>query len=295
MCHVQVFLLLGFGMVASLSAEVLRVGVSVLPLESVVQAIGGEAVEVRSLQQEGDSCSVFEPRPSSVSWLASAEVFFRTGVGYESAILEKIRSQFTGLRVLDLRQAVELLPYGEHAHDHAAHGDSPACCPHDEETDPHIWVDPLRLVAMTDWIASRLSEARPGEAEGFRSRADAYKARILATHEEVKTVLAPYRGRGFYIYHPALNYFAARYGLQQISLSGPASPPTARDLHRLVKQAKVDGVRTIFVQPQESHRHAQIVAEAIGATLVEIDPMARDCEGNLRVIGRALAESFQAE
>src|SRR6056300_229058 len=90
---------------ASLAVASLRIGVSVLPLEPLVQAVGGDAVEVRSLQREGDSCSVFEPRPSSVAWLAEADVFFRVGAGFESSILRKVESQFPGVQVLDLRDA----------------------------------------------------------------------------------------------------------------------------------------------------------------------------------------------
>jgi len=271
----------------------LRVGVSVLPLESIVAEIGGDAVEVRSLQQEGDSCSVFEPRPSSITWLSTATLFFRTGVGYESSILGKVQSRFPGLKVLDLREAVETEAYQDgHGHDHRKHGEG---SDHDEETDPHLWLDPVRLADMGDWIALHLIEALPSEAEEIRTRAAAFRARVGALDAELANLLAPFRGRSFYIYHPALNYFANRYGLRQVALSGPASPPGARELHQLVGQAQSEGVRTIFVQPQESRRHAETMARAIGAEIVEIDPMARDWQASLWSIGRALARSFDSQ
>ncbi len=275
---------------AALRAEPLRVGVSVLPLEAIVAEIGGDLVEVRSLQQEGDSCSVFEPRPSSITWLSTAGLFFRTGVGYEPAILAKVQSRFPGLTVLDLRESVDTLAYEEdHAHHHHEHGEA---CEQGEETDPHLWLDPVRLAAMGDWIAEQLIRVLPESAGEIRTRAAAFRARVEALDLELAELLAPFEGRSFYIYHPALNYFANRYHLRQVALSGPATPPGARELHRLVNQAREDGVRTIFVQPQESHRHAEIVADAIGAEVVEIDPMARNWDASLRRIGQALASSF---
>ena len=53
-------------------ADSLQVGVSVLPLEALVESIGGDVVEVKSLQEAGDSCSIFEPRPSAIRWPASS-------------------------------------------------------------------------------------------------------------------------------------------------------------------------------------------------------------------------------
>jgi zinc transport system substrate-binding protein len=277
----------------SLPAEVLRVGVSVLPLEPLVKAVGGDAVEVRSLQREGDSCSVFEPRPSAISWLAEARIFFRVGAGYESVILEKVSSRFPGLQVDDLREAVATIAAGDHAvHDHGEHA-----CEHcqghaGDATDPHIWLDPLRLAEMATRIADRLGEALPERKEAFAEAAGALAARLMTVHAVLEAELTPFEGRSFYIYHPALGYFADRYGLKQVTIAGSSQGPGIRELHTLVSEARHDGVKTIFIQPQESRKHAEIVADAIGATLVEIDPMATDLEGNLAKVGRALAESF---
>ena len=279
-----------------LHAAPLRVGVSVLPLESIAREIGGDAVEVRSLQQEGDSCSVFEPRPSAISWLAEAEVFFRTGVGYESEIMENIANQFPGLRVADLRESVTVLQYTDPHMHHHDHEGCHACSGHGSgANDPHIWLDPVRLAAIADFIADELIRARPEEAGSFRNRAANFKERCLKLHASLKALLEPYWGQAFYIYHPALAYFADRYGLRQIAIAGASQAPTARELHRLIAQAREEKVGTIFVQPQESHKHAWIVADAVGAELVEIDPMDKDWELNLMRMGEALAGALHKD
>ena len=278
-----------------LSAAPLKVAVSVLPLESMVQQIGGEAVEVRSLQREGDSCSVFEPRPSAVSWLAEAEIFFRTGVGYESVIMEKVASRFSNLKVYDLREALGTLP-GAIEHDHAAHA-CPHCGSHagSESADPHIWMSPALLMELADAIATQLAAAYPDGAASFLEGAVRFKERASALDARLDKQLAPFKGKAFYIYHPALGYFAQRYGLEQIAIAGQGQEPSARELHRLISEARSSGVRAVFVQPQENQRHAQIVAQAIGAQLVEIDPMRLDWEANLQSIGEAMANALGHE
>ncbi len=276
-------------------AETLKVGVSVLPLESVVKEIGGDWVEVQSLQREGDSCSVFEPRPSVISWLAGAEVFFRVGAGYETSILHKVESRFDRLVVHDLRDVVSVLPLEEHHHHGHEHGED---CDHGvegEETDPHLWLDPVRLAAVGEFVADKLGEALPGAAKEFATRAASFRARALALHEKLEEQLHPYHGRAFYVYHPSLNYFAQRYGLEQVAVSAPSHSPTVRELHGLIARARKESVRVIFVQPQESRRHAEIVAEAVGAKVVEVDPMEADWEACIGRIGMQLGEAFRED
>jgi zinc transport system substrate-binding protein len=278
-------------------ADVLRIGVSVLPLEPLVKAVGGDAVEVRSLQREGDSCSVFEPRPSAINWLAEAKIFFSIGAGYESVILDKVESRFPNLKVDDLREVVETIPLDDHAtHDHE-HAHACAHCAEEARlaTDPHIWLDPVRLGLLATRVAESLGEALPEQKSEFARAAVAFSARMAEVHKELEATLAPFRGQAFYIYHPAFGYFAGRYGLRQVSIASSNQGPAAKELHRLIGQARKDGVKTLFVQPQESKRHAEIVAQAIGARLVEVDPMSVDLGANLIHIGRALSESFSRD
>jgi zinc transport system substrate-binding protein len=281
----------------SLGAEPLRVGVSVLPLESVVSEIGGPDIEVRSLQQEGDSCSVFEPRPSTITWLAQAELFFRTGAGYESAIMGKLASQFSKMRVIDLREAITPIRLEPGAHQHHDHGHACASCSNAtaEALDPHIWMDPRRLSQVSSEVEADLLKALPAAAASISARADRFRERAEALDTRLETLLAPYAGRAFFIYHPALGYFADRYGLEQVAISPSGHAPTAKELHNRIRQARDYGVRVIFVQPQESKDHAQTVARAIGADLVEIDPMARDWEANLLQVAQALVAAFAGE
>lgn len=277
------------------ASDPVRVGVSVLPLEGIVKELGGDAVLVRSLQREGDSCSVFEPRPSSITWVAEAKLFFRTGVGYESVIMDKLRRQFSGMAVADLREAVVAIGAVEHAHAHDGHdhGTCASCGAGMEDAlDPHIWMDPVRLAAMADFISGHLRTLLPEEAAGIAERTERFKARALAVHAQLEAKLAPHAGKAFFIYHPALAYFADRYGLRQIAIAGSGDSPTIRELHQRIRQARAETVTAIFVQPQESRRQAEVLAEAVGADVVEIDPMAVDWEENLLHIGEALARSF---
>ncbi len=278
-----------------LVGEPLRVGVSVLPLESLVEDIGGGAVEAFSLQREGDSCSVFEPRPSVISWISQADLFFRTGVPYEAVVMDKLQDPPGGLSIHDLRDAVELLealePSETHLHSpgHAHEGACAACDSGGMETDPHIWLDPHRIMEMADFMADRMGEAVPGKRAAFEAGAAALKRRAEALDRYLADLLEPYAGEAFFMYHPALQYFADRYNLRQVGIAGGSEAPSAKDLHARIREAREKQIRVIFIQPQESPKHAGIIARAVGASLVEVDPMAPGWEANLRLIGETLA------
>jgi zinc transport system substrate-binding protein len=268
-----------------------RIAVSVLPLVPLVSSIVGDGVEVRSLQQEGDACGIFEPRPSILSWLAGADALVRVGAAYEAALLDRLQRQSVGMAILDLRHGMEPLGGG---HVHGAHC-AAGCGGHATHADdPHIWLDPRRMAQQIDALEPQLIQLYPQREQQIRSNAAQLRERLLRIDHKLETLLQPHAGKAFFIYHPALSYFAERYGLQQVAIAPTPSGPSPRELHALIQQARSMGIRTVFVQPQESRQQAEIVAKAIGGITAEIDPLSPDWEANLMRIAKALATSFTA-
>jgi zinc transport system substrate-binding protein len=60
--------------------------------------------------------------------------------------------------------------------------------------------------------------------------------------------------------------------------------PGSKSFAALVGRARAAGVKTIFAERQFSPKSAEAVAQQIGAEVVMIDPLARDCFQNLREI-----------
>ena len=80
----------------------------------------------------------------------------------------------------------------------------------------------------------------------------------------IRRALRPFRGQTFYVFHPAFGYFADAYGLRQKSVETEGKSPTPRQLLALIKQARAEGVKIIFLQPQFDRRAADAVATALG-------------------------------
>ncbi|HAR97774.1 MAG TPA: hypothetical protein DCS11_02515 [Syntrophus sp. (in: bacteria)] len=68
--------------------------------------------------------------------------------------------------------------------------------------------------------------------------------------------------------------------------------PSARQLARLIRSARGDGVRMIFVQPQFARKKADAVARQIGGVCIPLDPLAADYPGNMERIATALEKGL---
>jgi zinc transport system substrate-binding protein len=151
----------------------------------------------------------------------------------------------------------------------------------------------LKTQART--VAEALIEADPDNADAYRANLAALVKRIDAAHQRVAEQLAPHAGETLFVYHPAFGYFAEAYGLHQEAVEIEGKEPSPRELQRLVGEAKSDGVRVVFVQPQFDQRSARVVADAIGGTVKPLDPLAHDVIANVETMAVTVAEAFSAQ
>jgi len=294
---------------ATEEGERLHVFVSIPPQAYFVEKVGGDHVRVEVLVQPGQSPHVFTPTTDQVARLARSRIYFRIGLPFEDRLVAKIRATHAGLKIADTTSGIEyrrMQPAHHNDHDAGAHSghethesaeaghaagehDHPAGAP-----DPHTWLNPRNVMIMARHIAEALEEADPAHAPDYERNLKAFQKELAETDARLKEALAPLRGREFMVFHPAFGYFADAYGLRQLPVEIEGKDPDARSLARLIETARARKIRVIFVQPQFSPRRAEAIAEAIGGSVVSMDPLARDYLKNLeemaRKVKRALAE-----
>lgn len=103
-------------------------------------------------------------------------------------------------------------------------------------------------------------------------------AKLIKTINEVDRYLqqqtAKSATRAFIIYHPALTYFAAEYGFQQLAIEEEGREPSAQQLQHLIREANRLKVKTLFTQQQFANRNTAIIQQSTGTTVVPINPLA---------------------
>lgn len=291
-------LLLLFALLAlpgSLRAEgaPLQVVVSILPEQFLVERVAGPRADVLTLVQPGDNPATYSPGPATLAALDDGQVWFTLGVHFEEVWRERITRDRPQLEVVDLaaglprRQVEQSWASLGHDHDHDHdHGGMP---------DPHTWTDPRLAARMAATIADTLARLDPAGADDYRARSEALQQELLELHQEIAARLAPVRGQAFIVFHPSWGYFADAYGLQQLPIEIGGREPGPRGLAELIELGRETDARAVFVQQQFSQRTARAVADALGAQIVEADPLALDYIENLREVSIRVAAALAPE
>jgi len=264
----------------------LKVFVSVLPQTYFVEKIGGERVEVDVVVPPGKNPATYEPTPNQVAALSMADVLFTVGVPFENAFLPKISASLKSLIIADTSEGILKRSITEHHHDEEGHDE-------DAADDPHIWLSPLLAKVQADTIHRMMVELDPQGRELYDRGLAGLKAELDDLHAELLSMLEPYKGRTLFIFHPTLGYFADEYGLEQTAIEAGGKQPSAAALVEIIEHAREDDVRIIFVQPEFPKDSAELIAEAIGGSVVGLNPLNPDYVNNLRDIGESIRKSYE--
>ncbi len=267
------------------------------PLRYLVEQIGGKHVNVGVLVQPGQDPHTFEASPQQVVALGRAAVFFKVGMPFETVILEKVREGNKRLAVVDTSEGIEKLPLVGPACEKSGHDGHVVYSA--DELDPHVWLSPPLLKTMAANIAEGLCQADPAHAKDYRRNLSSLDRRLDTLDQEVKRRLAPYRGRTFYVFHPGFAYFADAYGLKEEAVQVGGQMPAAKQLLALIEQARAEGVKTVFVQPEFDPQSVQVVADALGGQVVQINGLAENVIADIEDIAvkveKAMRESRPKE
>ncbi len=275
------------------------VAVTIPPQADLVERIAGDGVRVEIAVPPGRDPHVFSPSPRQVMELSRAAVYFRIGMPLEDQLLPRLGGG--AMRTVDTTADIhrrsftdgEGAPCDGHHHGHSHEGHGHDCEAHAGHPDPHVWLAPALLAIQADRMSEALCEVDPAGAELYRANLQKLKKRLDEVDAEIAAMLAPYRGQAFYVFHPSFGYFAEAYGLRQMAVELEGKSPSPRQLRTLITQAKTDGVKVIFVQPQFDQRSAESIASAIGGSVVVIDPLRKNVVDNLVDIAAQLQRGFE--
>ena len=206
---IAAFLVPGFA-----QAEVPRVAVTIKPLHSLVAAVMGELGQPALIVDGVASPHSYSLTPSDAETLQAAELVFWTGHGLELFLEDALHTIAAEANVVELAATpgLELLPvraggaFEAHAHEaEGAHGH--------EAIDMHFWLDPHNGARLVTAIADALAVADPEHAGAYAANAESYNGELAALTDELDAALATVRDVKFIVFHDALHYFEARFGL----------------------------------------------------------------------------------
>ena len=250
------------------------IAASFYPFAYVAEQVGGQHVDVENLTSPGTEPHDLELKPKQVGAVQDADlVVFEEH--FQAAVDEAVdQADRSDDGTLDVASVVTLKPTQaggeeEHAdeegHDEHDHGDE----------DPHTWLDPDNMIAITKAMESKLSTIDPDHAADYAANAARLEAELTTLSTDFETGLKTCTTRTIVTSHAAFQYLAARYGLTQVPIAGidPSNEPSPSQLADITKLVRAQGITTIFTEELVSPAIADTIASETGATTATLDPI----------------------
>ncbi|WP_199431530.1 metal ABC transporter solute-binding protein, Zn/Mn family [Qaidamihabitans albus] len=214
---------------------------------SVVEAVGGDRIDVQSLIDDpgGDPHS-YEASARDAADVQSADVVVYNGGGYDQFFAD-LAEQASGVR-----QVVAFDVSGkdageqghaeeEHAEHEHAHGD----------VNEHVWYDLATVAKVADEVADRLGEADPEGRQRFTANAADFTGRIDELTGKVERIGEEHPGSEVVATEPVAHYLLETAGVADVTPPDFAEaieqetdvPVAARDaVQRLIRNGEVAAV-----------------------------------------------------
>lgn len=259
------------------SGEKTRISVSIAPLRYAVEALVDTNAVINVLTPDGASPETYQLTPKQVADLNESQLYVRVGsLGFENTQMRKVTQNMPHL--LSVSSSRGIIPLKH------SHGDEM------ESEDPHVWMSPVNMKVIAHNVLRVLEAIDTVHGETYAKRFHLFAHRMDSIDSSIRQKLKSVKSRTFLIYHPALGYYAKSYGLRQLSVQHDGKEPSADHLARLIQECRREGVRVVFIQKEYSGKTARLVAEEIGARVVEINPLSADWEQEITRLTDALCE-----
>jgi zinc transport system substrate-binding protein len=274
------FLLRGFFLSASEASTPPYVLVSVAPHKLFVEKIAKKTVQVYLMVPAGASSHTYEPTPRQMVTASKANIWFRIGEPFENRAIQALKSHHPTMEIVDLRQGLDLIS-ADHAHGHRG------CCP--GGVDLHFWLSARQGQIQAQIITDALIKAYPEHTNFYRNNLQEFLNELQELDREIQSILSPLKNRHILVSHPAYGYFCRDYGLKQCSIEIEGKDPTPQQMTKLLNLVRQLKIQTIFIQLQYNNKAAKLVADALGAKLVVLDPYSEHYFTSMLEIAHAFA------
>jgi len=247
------------------SSVKLHVVASFYPLQFIVNRIGGDRVHVSNLTPAGAEPHDLELTADDTARLQDADLVVYLS-GFSSAVDDAVDS-VAGDHAFDVATFADLdLSYRQIDGGRQSGTSS---------TDPHFWLDPVRLANVADQVAGRMAELDRDDSGLYGANASSLRADLLALDNDFTAGLAHCANRTIVTTHNAFGYLADRYGMTQVGITGltPEDEPSPQQLARATDFVEANNVHTIYFETLISPSIADTLAAETGAKTAVLDPL----------------------
>jgi ABC-type Zn uptake system ZnuABC Zn-binding protein ZnuA len=220
----------------------------------IARNVGGDKVKVISIIKPGIDPHEFQPSPSDVKEIETADLVLITGKGIEGYLTKLEDAVGNKAKFVDTGGTIPSLKLEEEGK---------------MAEDPHWWHSIANMKKATAVVEKRFSEADPANKTTYEKNTAAYLAQLeeLETWAKTEVSKLPREKRKLVTSHDAFQYFARDFGFKIYAIEGVSTEdePSSKKITDLIKTVKNKGVKAIFLESIENPKVATTMTKETGA------------------------------
>ena len=253
----------------------LKVAVSIFPLYDITRRIAGDRAEVLLILPPGKSEHGYDPTPQEIAKLDGAKLGVAVGLDMDPWA-EQVMKSAGDPKVLRVGDKVKTMPIDtKPIEDESAPKDPDDHDPEVGAADPHVWLDPDRMVTIAQAIAGELTAIDAAGKDTYEKNLAAVVASLKDLDGKLAARSKAWTKHTVVTFHGALAYYAKRYGVRIGAVVEPIAgrEPTAAYIAEVVEAIKKNKAAALFTEPQFDKAPGEMIAKEAGIKLGELDPV----------------------
>lgn len=237
---------------------------------SLVNELAGDKVDVSVGTSALQDVHQIEAKPSLIARVRSADLMVCTGAELEVGWLPQLIRQSGNSKVASgagsFMAASQVKTLEKPTALDRAYGDV------HPQGNPHVQMDPRRVLVIARALDARLVELDPANAATYRQRLDDFSKRWLAAMTRWKAQAAPLRGRNVVVHHISWVYLWDWLGMKEVGAlePKPGVPPTSAHLASLIATTKSANTLAIVRAAYQDGKPSEWLSSRTGVPAVSL-------------------------
>lgn len=252
---------------------------------SLVQELAGDKASIDVATSALQDVHQIEAKPSLIAKVRRADLIVCTGADLEVGWLPQLIRQAGNPKVAsgagNFMAASQVVTLDKPSQLNRADGDV------HPQGNPHIQMDPYRMLTVAKALATRLGQLDAANAAVYQQRLADFSVRWNAAIKRWEAKAAPLKGRKVIVQHSSWVYLEKWLGLQQLDAlePKPGVPPTSAHLASLIGTAKGNNTLAIIRAAYQDPKSSQWLSGRTGVPAVALpltvggDPQSKDLFG----------------
>ncbi len=257
----------------------IQVTASFYPVADIVRQVGGDRVEVSTILPQGADIHHFSPTMAQIKQLNKANLIIRMGPNVDpfmDTILKSVQNK--NVKIAYIGDEARPLSVHTESSSHEGHSDHAG----GQSVDPHTWLSLTNLEYMAVKASRALRLQSPEDSKYIEDRCYKLMYKLRTMNKKAQLDGTKWKNPNYIAVHSAFKHLSDEIGLKEVGVfePKPGLQSSARDLRRLIDNAKVDKVKCVFVSSEEQNKLASTVAEDLGLPVYTLDVCAHPKQEN---------------